>query len=89
MDFYSVSDLGIDKGILWQTLGEGTEVVLTNHGKPSAIMMSIPEGAFDETVQAVRQAKAMIAINSMRGKAAKAGFMTDEEINSAIAEARA
>ena len=35
----------------------------------------IPEGAFDEVVQAVRQAKAMIAFNSMRRKAAKAGFL--------------
>lgn len=43
---------------------------------------------FDEIIQAVRQAKAMIAFNSMRRKAAKAGYMTDEAIEAAIADAR-
>lgn len=52
--------------------------------KPSALMIDIPEGAFEEVIQAVRQAKAMIAFNSMRRKAAREGFMTDEEIEAVI-----
>ena len=73
---------------MWADLNSGDEVVLTNNGKPSALIIDIPEGSFDEIVQAVRQAKAMIALNSMRRRAAKAGFMTDDEIESVIAEAR-
>jgi len=54
----------------------------------SALIIDIPEGSFDEIVHAVRQAKAMIALNSMRRKAAKTGFMSDDEIESLIDEAR-
>ena len=73
---------------MWEALSSGDEIVITNNGKPSALMIDIPEGRFDEVVQVVRQAKAMIAINSMRRKAAKAGFMSDEEIDSLIKEVR-
>lgn len=88
MNFYSMRDLRTESKTVWDDLNDGDEVVLTNNGKPSAIMVSIPEGKFDETVQAVRQAKAMIAFASMRKRAAKAGFMSDDEINSIIQEVR-
>ena len=88
MNFYSVRDLRTDSKSMWADLSSGNEVVLTNNGKPSALMIDIPEGSFDEIVQAVRQAKAMIALNSMRRKAAREGYMSDEEIESLIAEAR-
>lgn len=88
MNFYSVRDLRTDSKKMWQDLTSGDEIVLTNNGKPSALIIDIPEGSFDEIVQAVRQAKAMIALNSMRRKAAKAGYMSDEDIEALIDEAR-
>ena len=88
MDFYSIRDLRTDSKNMWEALSSGDEIVITNNGKPSALMIGIPEGRFDEVVQVVRQAKAMIAINSMRRKAAKVGFMSDEEIDSLIKEVR-
>ena len=88
MNFYSVRDLRTNSKSMWADLNSGDEVVLTNNGKPSALIIDIPEGSFDEIVQAVRQAKAMIALNNMRRRAAKAGFMTDDEIESVISEAR-
>jgi len=88
MNFYSVRDLRTDSKNMWTDLNRGDEVVLTVNGKPSALVIDIPEGSFDEVVQAVRQAKAMIALNNMRRKAAKAGFMSDDEIESVIAAAR-
>lgn len=88
MEFYSVRDLRTESGAVWSRLAEGGEVVITNNGKPSALMIEIPEGGFDETVQAVRQARAMIAFNSMRRRAAREGFMSDGDIEAAIAEAR-
>ncbi len=89
MNFFSVRDLRSNSKKMWTDLKCGNEVILTNNGKPSALIIDIPEEGFDETVQAVRQAKAMIALNSMRKKAAKAGYMTDNEIESLISEARA
>ena len=55
-------------------LTSGDEVILTNNGKPSALVIDIPEGSFDEIVQSVRQAKAMIAFNNMRSKAVSRYF---------------
>lgn len=88
MNFYSMRDLRIKSKTMWCDLDNGDEVILTNNGKPSAIVIDIPDGYFDETVQAVRQAKAMIAINSMRQKAASEGYMSDDEINDIISEVR-
>ena len=88
MDFYSVRDLRTDSKAMWETLSAGNEIVITHNGKPSALIIDIPEGDFDEIVQAVRQSKAMIAFNSMRRKAAQSGFLSDEEIDAAIADAR-
>lgn len=88
MNFYSIRDLRTDSRSMWESLSAGDEVVITNNGKPSALMIDIPEGEFDEVVQAVRQARAMIAFNNMRRQAAKSGFMTDEEIEAAIADVR-
>ena len=88
MNFYSVRDLRTQSKNMWKNLASGDEICITNNGKPSALMVNIPEGSFDEIVQAVRQAKAMIAFNSMRRKAADSGFMTEEEIEAEINAAR-
>ena len=88
MNFYSVRELRTESKSMWADLNSGNEVVLTNNGKPSALMIDIPEGSFDEVVQAVRQAKAMIALNSMRRRSAREGYMSDEKIESLIDEAR-
>ena len=71
MNFYSVRDLRTDSQKMRADLTSGDEVILTNNNKPSALVIDIPEGSFDEIVQSVRQAKAMIALNNMRAKAAE------------------
>jgi len=88
MNFYSMRDLRTETKSMWADLSRGDEVIITNNGKPSALMIEIPEGCFDEVVQAVRQAKAMIALNQMRMKAARNGYLTDGEIEALIDEAR-
>lgn len=88
MDFYTVRDLRNTPKSIWEKLSADGEVVITNNGKPSALLVDLADGGFEETVKAVRQAKAMIAFNSMRSKAAAAGYLTDEEIEAEIAAAR-
>ena len=51
-------------------------------------MIDISDGSFETTLKAVKQAKAMIAFNSMRQKAASNGYMSDDEIEAEIAAAR-
>lgn len=88
MNFYSVRDLRTTPKSIWNNLSEDGEVIITNNGKPTAILLDISDGSFEETLKAIRQAKAMIAFNSMRSKAASMGFMSDEEIEKEIAAFR-
>jgi hypothetical protein len=88
MTFYTARDLWTQPKNIWDNLSVGNELVITNNGKPTALMLHISENNFAEVIKAVHQAKAMIAFNSMRSKAAKRGFMTDEEIDAEIAAAR-
>jgi len=88
MEFYSVRDLRTSPKMVWDTLGKKNEVIITNNGKPNALMIHITKDNYEETIQAIRQAQAMIAVNSMRDRAASAGFMSEGEINAEIIAAR-
>jgi hypothetical protein len=88
MNFYTVRDLRTTPRSVWEDLSEDGEVVITNNGKPTALLFDIGDGDLEETLKAVRQAKAMIAFNSMRAKAAEKGFLSEEEIEAEIAAAR-
>ncbi len=88
MKFYTVRDLRTTTKTLWDNLSTDGEVVITNNGKPTALLFDIADGDFEEILKAVRQAKAMMAFNSMKSKAAKKGYMSEEEIEAEIEKAR-
>ena len=47
MNFYSVRDLRTTQKAIWEKLEQDGEVVITNNGKPSALLFDIggnPEG---------------------------------------------
>lgn len=88
MNFYTVRDLRTTPKNLWENLSTDGEVVITNNGRPSALLFDISDGGLEETLKAIRQAKAMIAFNSMRSMAASNGYMSDEEIEAEIAASR-
>ncbi|MCL2433428.1 MAG: type II toxin-antitoxin system Phd/YefM family antitoxin [Clostridia bacterium] len=88
MNFYTVRDLRTSPKSIWESLEGDGRVVITNNGKPSALMLDISGGNFEETLLAVKQALAMRAVNNMRQRAANAGYMTDEEIDAEIKAAR-
>lgn len=88
MNFYSIRDLRSETKNICEKVRQSGEVVITNNGKPSVLMLDISEDNFDEVVRAIRQAKAMIAFNSMKTIAAANGYMTDSEIEEEIKTAR-
>ena len=49
MNFYTIEEL--------QSPRDG-ELVITSGGKPAALMLNLADGGFEETLNAVRQAKA-------------------------------
>jgi len=88
MNFYSIRDLRSETKNICEKVRQSGEVVITNNGKPSVLMLDISEDNFDEVVRAIRQAKAMIAFNSMKAVAAANGYMTESEIENEIKAAR-
>jgi antitoxin (DNA-binding transcriptional repressor) of toxin-antitoxin stability system len=90
MTFFTVRDLRSTPKTVWDTLEAQTEVVITNNGKPTALMIPIDDTNFIDVLAAVRQASAMRAVNRMRISAAESGasrFSLDE-INAEIIAAR-
>ncbi len=88
MNFYTTRDLRTTPKSIWEDLASDGEVVITNNGRPKAILVDISDGSFEETIKAIKQAKAMIAFNSMRTKAAEKGYMSDEDIEKEIVALR-
>ena len=88
MKFYTTRELRSTPKALWDQLAQDGEVVITNNGRPSAVMINIADGDFEETIRAVRQAKAMLAFNALRMQAAKQGFFSENEIEDEIAAVR-
>ena len=88
MNFYSTRDMRTASKSIWESLANDGEVVITNNGKPSAIMINIEDGNFEEMLAAIKQAHAMMAVNKMRETAATNGFLSEDEIQAEIIAAR-
>ncbi len=88
MNFATVRDFRTSTRSVWDKLNESGEIVVTNNGKPIALMLNIADGEYGELSQAIRQAKAMLSINRMRTVAADSGYMSDEDIEAEIRAAR-
>ena len=88
MNFYSVRDLRTETKSIFEHVQQNGEAVITNNGKPAALMLDISGEDFEETLRAIRQAKAMIAFNSMKTMAAANGYLSEEEIEKEIQASR-
>lgn len=88
MKFFSVRDFRTNSSKIWSNLKADGEAIVTNNGKPNAILINVNEDNFEETLRAIRQAKGMMAFNSMRQKALNKGFLSQNEIEQEINEAR-
>ena len=88
MNFYTIRDLRNTPKSIWENLNNDGEVIITNNGKPTAVLLNIEDGTLEETLKAIKQVKAIIAFSSMRSKSAKNGYMSEEEIQKEIEQAR-
>ena len=89
MNFYSTRELRTVSKEMWESLRSEGELVITSNGHPSALMIDLSNGDFERTLKAVRQARAMLAFNRMRERAAQSGFLSADDIESEIAAYRA
>jgi antitoxin (DNA-binding transcriptional repressor) of toxin-antitoxin stability system len=90
MKFLSTRDLRNRPGYV-RKLVQKEDLVLTANGKPIAMLLGVEEDELEDTAQAIRQARAQLALSRMRKKAASIGTdkMSLAEINAEIRAARA
>lgn len=91
MNFITVRDLRTQPGQVWKNLSASHELIVTNNGKPSALMISVDDDDVEEVLNCVRQSLAMRAVNKLRMEAAKQKVdeLSEAEILNEIAETRA
>jgi hypothetical protein len=65
-------------------------MVITSNGKPIAIISSTSEDSVEESLAAIRKARAFAALDAIRRESARRGFdkMSMEEIDAIIQETR-
>ena len=90
MKFITVRDFRTRSASIWATLPEEKEMVITNNGKPVALLMPVSDKTLEETLSAVRRAKAVNAVKLLQQQSVQKGTdkMTLEEINAEIELAR-
>ena len=89
MNFYSIGDFREDaRKICAKIRNTGSEEVITLNGKPTLLVMEITAENFETVLRAVKQAKAMIAYNTMKASAAEHGYMKKTEIGEEIKAVR-
>ena len=91
MNFFTVRDLRTSPKNVWETLNKEKEVVITNNGKPTALMIPINDINFDDVMATLRQVNVIRAVTRMQMNSIKAGLdkMSLDEINAEIAATRA
>ena len=90
MQFINVRELRMKSSAIWQQLDQDGYMVVTSNGKPVALLSSVEDQDLDEYIQAVKRARAILAINRMQEKSLKDGRdkLTDDEIGAEIQAVR-
>ncbi|MDR2131789.1 MAG: type II toxin-antitoxin system Phd/YefM family antitoxin [Clostridiales Family XIII bacterium] len=84
MQFVTVRDFRSSSREIWDKLSRDDEIIVTNNGKPTALLLNVSENNFEETLRLIRQAKVLRIVGDMREEAGERGFLNDEEIDAEI-----
>ena len=90
MKFITVRDLRGRSGQVWSQLAHERDLILTSNGKPFAILSAVSEETLEESLAAMRQSRAIAAVERMQARSVAAGTdtLSLREINAEIAAAR-
>ena len=90
MKFITVRDFRTTPAQIWKDLPGEQEIVITNNGKPIALLTPLSDTDIEDTVTAVRRARAATALKQIRDLSVNQGLseMTMEEIDREIQEYR-
>ena len=73
MKFITVRDFRTYPKKIWDELKTVQEMIITNNGKPVALLTPLMEVNLEDTIKAMRQAKAKMAVEKMRSISIKKG----------------
>jgi len=75
---------------VWRSLAREKDLVVTSNGKPIAVLSATTASTLEESLAALRQARAQIAVTAMQRRAGETGAdrMTLDEVNAEIDAAR-
>jgi hypothetical protein len=90
MKFISVRDFRSKSGKVWGDLAREKDLLLTSNGKPIALVSAVSEEDVEESLAALRQVRAMTAVERMQSRSVDKGTskMTLKEINAEISTVR-
>jgi len=86
MRFISVRDLRSKMSSLWKLLPKEKELVVTRNGRPIAVLTAVSDDRLEESLSAIRRARAIEAVarlqqdSAAKGKSAMKPAETDAEI---------
>ena len=89
MKFVNVRDFRNSSREIWEKVNNDEDVIITNNGKPAAILVNVSENNLDEVLASIRQARAMRALNRLQEQASSNKHMDDAEIDAVIKAYRA
>jgi len=90
MKFVTVRDFRTSSASIWKTLPKEQEMVITNNGKPIALLTPLSDRNLEETLATIRRAKAINAVKMIQQESLRNGTdqLTLEEINNEIKMSR-
>lgn len=90
MKFLTVRDLRGKAAEVWRRLPAERELVVTNNGRPVAILATVSEGNLEENLSIIRQARAVAALNKLHHQALEQGLdkLAPDEVAAEITAVR-
>lgn len=90
MRFLSVRELRGSAARVWEQLPLEREMVVTNNGRPVAILTTVGEGDVEESLTAIRRARATSAVTRLQNRSVQRGLdkLRPAEIAAEIAAVR-
>ena len=90
MKFLSVRDLRGKSGDVWRNLPVVREMVVTSNGRPVAILSAVDESNLEESLGAIRQARASAALARLQREAVTHGLdrLAPDDVNAEIRAVR-
>jgi antitoxin (DNA-binding transcriptional repressor) of toxin-antitoxin stability system len=90
MRFVSVRELRGKSAAIWKELAAEKDLVVTSRGKPIALLSATSEEMLEESLIAVRRARALAAVTAMQQASVKAGAdrLSMQDIEAEIAAVR-